>query len=106
MILSVQNDFQKKYSLVPALFGKGLDLIHATKYFDLGYITDRQAGSTFANLLKTLTGTNKSDIPAIIPLLFPKTDMRSLNYGKTKFECDDLMVINGKKGEVVIAENL
>jgi hypothetical protein len=106
LILSVQNDFQKKYSIVPAIFGKGLDLIHATKYFDMGYIEDRQAGSTLANILKTLTGTDKSDIPAIIPLLFPKTDMRSLYYGKTKFDRDDLMIIIGKKGEVVFAENL
>ena len=44
--------------------------------------------------------------PAIIPQLFPKTDMRSFYHGKTKIDKDDLLVIIGCKAEVFLNESL
>jgi len=43
---------------------------------------------------------------AIIPELFPKTDMRSLYSGKIKIEKDDLLIIIGRKNEVIFSEDL
>ena len=43
---------------------------------------------------------------AIIPELFPKTDIRSLYSGKTKIENDDLLIIIGGKNEVFFSEDL
>ena len=106
LILVVHKGYRKKYPIVPAIFGKGTDFINYNRYFDLGYLTDRQSISTISDVLMNLTGTETSDVPAIIPDFFPKTDIRSLYHGKTLFENDDLMVIIGKKSEVIFAEHL
>ena len=44
--------------------------------------------------------------PAIIPQLFPKTDMRSFYHGKIKIDKDDLLVIIGREDEVFLSESL
>jgi len=106
LILAVQKGYRKKYAIVPAVFGQGTDLINGTRYFDMGYSTDRQSDRKIADVLIELTGDKKSDVPAIIPYFFPKTDNRSLYGGKTAHHKNDFTVIVGIKGEVVFADYL
>lgn len=106
LILAVQKGYRKKYAIVPAVFGQGADLINGTRYFDMGYYTDRQSDQTIADILNKLTGEEKSDVPAIIPYFFPKTDNRSLYGGKTAIDKNDLIIVIGRKGEVVFADDL
>lgn len=106
LMLSIQSGYEKKYSLLPAAFGTGTDFIHKGKYFDLGYMTDNLLATKIAEALRDLSGTGKSEIPAILPEFFPKTDMRSLYSGKTSFDKKDFMVIIARKGEWVLAEHL
>jgi hypothetical protein len=106
LILAVQKGHRKKYPIVPAVFGQGADLINSTRYFDMGYSTDRQSDRKIADVLIELTGEETSDVPAIIPYFFPKTDNRSLYGGKTTLDKNDLTVIVGMKGEVVFADDL
>lgn len=106
LILSVQKDYRKKYQIIPAAFGKGKDFIHKKKYFNMGSYNDSQLDTKIVEEIRTLSSKKKSDVPAILPDFFPKTDIRSLYYGKTKFDKSDLMVIIGKKDEVFFAEHL
>ena len=41
LILSVQKGYRKKYQIVPAIFGRGDVFTNSTKYFDMGYSTDK-----------------------------------------------------------------
>ncbi|MFC2129986.1 hypothetical protein ACFLSQ_00980 [Bacteroidota bacterium] len=106
LILKVQNDYVGKYPIIPAAFGKGNDFIHEKKSFKMGFYNDRQLDTKISKVIKNLSGKYKSDVPAIIPNFFLKTDIRSLYHGKIKFEKDDLMVIIGKKDEVFFNEQL
>ncbi|MCX6152621.1 MAG: hypothetical protein NT007_00515 [Candidatus Kapabacteria bacterium] len=106
LVFFAQSGYRKKYPIVVAAYGNGSDFIHDKKYFDMGYLSDRFSDTKIMEVLKNLSGTDKSDIPAVIPDFFPKTDNRSLYSGKTRFEKDDLMVIIGKKEEVFFADHL
>jgi hypothetical protein len=105
-ILTIQKGYGKKYQIIPAAFGKGMDFILEGKYFDMGYTSDKLNDTKIAKELKNLSGTEKSEVPAIIPDFFPKTDIRSLYYGKTRFERSDMMAIIYKKDELAFAEIL
>jgi len=106
VVLSVQNDCGRKYPLVVAAFGKGLEFIHEGKYFELGYHAQHSANDKITEVLERLSGAELSDNPAIIPDLFPKTDNRSLYNGKIKFGLKDLMVIIGKQNAVYFPESI
>ncbi len=100
LLLRVQKDAGIKYPLLPMSFGWGEELHHEKKYFDLGYLNDWMLDAKIAKVLSRISGIEPSDSPAIIPALFPKTDIRSLYSGKTKVDDKDLLVIIGKRGEV------
>ncbi len=106
LILKVQGCYSKHYPLVVAAFGKGKEFIHDRKYFEMGFMNDWMANTKISKVLVDLCKKEKSDIPAIIPDFFPKTDMRSLYDGKMKFETGDLMVIIGKIDEVFFSSEL
>ncbi len=58
------------------------------------------------NELMEITSSESSDVPAIIPALFPMTDNRKLKGRVNKFEGSSLLVIIGKKGEVLLEKSL
>jgi len=99
LALNIQKGGGRKYPLIPVSFGQEEELTHEGKYFDLGYINDYLNDTEIAKALMRLS-TNKPVNPAIIPELFPKTDKRSLYYGKTEVNEDDLLIIIGKKDQV------
>lgn len=100
LIIYVQSGYSRRYTIIPAAFGKGRDFVSDKKYFDMAYSTSYLAHEKIAGTIAKLSGGEASDVPAVIPAFFQKTDARSLYYGKTQFERNDLMIILGKKGEV------
>ncbi|MDP2363662.1 MAG: hypothetical protein Q8M94_07825, partial [Ignavibacteria bacterium] len=106
LVLAVQSGNGGKYQIIPVAFGKGSNFSPLRQYFNMGYITDKLAEIRIADAIQEITGNEKSDVPAVIPDFFIKTDARSLINGKIRFEQKDLMVIIGKKSEVVFAEKL
>ena len=99
LALQVQQEGGRKYPLIPVSFGQEDELTHEGKYFDLGYINDHLNDRKIAEALMRLS-TNKPVNAAVIPELFPKTDKRSLYYGKTSVTDEDLLIIIGKKDQV------
>jgi hypothetical protein len=106
LVLKVQLGYRKKYPIVISAFGKGIEFIHEGKYFEMGYMNDKFSDTKIAEKLKLLSSKDTSETPAVIHKLFPKTDMRSLYGGKTRFEQNDFMVIIAKKGELIFANEL
>lgn len=99
LILKVQKGGGRKYPLVPMSFGNEQTLTHERKYFDLGYTNDSYNDIKISEALIRLSTTKKVN-QAVIPELFPKTDIRSLYSGKTRVTDKDLLVIIGKKDQV------
>jgi|TARA_B100002003_G_scaffold231112_1_gene241835 hypothetical protein len=104
-IFKIQSNNKRKYPLLVFGFGDTEFLQHEKKYFDFGYVNSWHNANKVAETISRISGTKKVEM-AIMPELFPKTDIRSLYYGKTKIEPDDLLIIIGKKDEVSLDENL
>ena len=104
-VFKIQCDNKRKYPLLVFGFGKTEFLQYEKKYFDFGYTNSWHNANSVAEAISRISGTEKVEM-AIMPELFPKTDIRSLYYGKTKIEPDDLLIIIGKKDEVSLDENL
>jgi hypothetical protein len=104
-IFKIQSNNKRKYPLLVFGFGETEHLQHEKKYFDLGYANSWHNANKIAETIARISG-NKPVKNAIIPELFPKSDIRSLYGGKTKIEQDDLLIIIGKKDEVLLDENL
>jgi len=104
-IFKIQSNNKRKYPLLVFGFGETEHLQHEKKYFDLGYANSWHDANKIAETIARISG-NKRVNNAIIPELFPKADIRSLYGGKTKIEQDDLLIIIGKKDEVLLDENL
>ncbi len=106
LIFQVQNEYIGRYVLLPVAFGKDNKFIHNKKYFNFGYRDGISGIGSVHKEVMNLTNTAISEVPAVIPDFFPKTDARSLYSGKVKFERDDLMIIVGKKSDVAFLEEL
>ena len=104
-IFKIQRNNKRLYPLLVFGFGDTEFLQHEKKYFDFGYVNSWHNANKIAETISRISGTKKVEM-AIISELFPKTDIRSLYYGKTKIEPDDLLIIIGKKDEVSLDENL
>ena len=104
-VFKIQCDNKRKYPLLVFGFGKTEFLQHEKKYFSLGYVNSWHNANKIAEAISRISG-NKPVKNAIIPELFPKADIRSLYGGKTKIEQDDLLIIIGKKDEILLNENL
>ncbi len=106
LIIEVQQGYRRRYPIVPCAFGRGREFVHEKKYFDMAYTGSKLAHREIAATIAKLSGAEKSEVPAVIPDFFSKTDWRSLYYGKTRFEQNDLMIIVGRKSEVFFDEKL
>ena len=104
-IFKIQSNNKRKYPLLVFGFGDTEFLQHEKKYFDFGYVNSWHNANKVAEAISRVSGTKKVEM-AIISELFPKTDIRSLYYGKTKVEPDDLLIIIGKKDKVSLGEDL
>jgi hypothetical protein len=98
-IFTIQLSNARKYPLVVFGFGRTIHLQHDKKY---SFITDHSVN----NVAKAISNISGSELcySTIIPELFPKTDIRSLYYGKTRIEREDLLIIIGRENEVFINE--
>jgi hypothetical protein len=107
LILKAQRDAGIKWALVPLSFGREDDkLHHEGKYFDLGPSAGSAADSVITDTILRISGTDPSSMPAVIPELYPKADMRSLYGGKTRVDETDLLAVIGIKDQVWFAEQL
>ena len=104
-IFKIQASNKRKYPLLIFGFGNTEYLQHKNNHFMLGYLNSWHYATKIAETIARISG-NKPVKNAIIPELFPNTDIRSLYGGKTKIEQDDLLIIIGKKDEVLLDENL
>lgn len=104
-IFKIQSNNSRKYALLIFGFGNTKNLQHENKYFDFGYINDAYNDHKIVRTISRISGNNKVN-KAIIPELFPKTDIRSLYHGKTKVKRDDLLIIIGNKGEVFFSKDI
>ncbi len=107
IVLKTQSDVGRIYPLLVLAFGNHSELIHDKKSFSLGYSYsyDTSYLTKIVEVLIRLSSEQEAN-PAIIPQLFPKTDLRSLYEGKTKVKTNDLLVIIGKKSQVFFNEEL
>jgi hypothetical protein len=107
LILKAQRDAGIKWALVPLSFGwEDGRLHHEKKYFDLGPSSGSIADSNITETILRISGTDPSSMPAVIPELYPRADIRSLYGGKTRVDEEDLLVVIGIKDEVCFAEQL
>ncbi len=104
-VFKIQCDNKRKYPLLVFGFGKTEFLQHEKKYFDFGYTNSWHNANRVAETISRISGTNKVEM-ALIPELFPKTDIRSLYSGKINIERDDLLVIIGYKNQFALDEEL
>lgn len=99
LILKVQYPSGRRYPLIPFSFGNEKTLTNERKYFELGYISDSNIYIKISEALIRLS-TSIEVNHAVIPELFPQTDIRDLYRGKIKVTDKDLLVIIGKKDQV------
>lgn len=104
-IFKIQQGNNRKYPLIVFGFGDTDYLQHERKYFEFGYINDIYNINIVAETIARISGKKLAN-PAIIPELYPRTDIRSLYQGKTKIDKDDLLVIIGKENQVYLDETL
>jgi len=104
-IFKIQENNYRKYPLLVLGFGHTNNLQHEKKYFDFGYQCDAFNVKKVAETISRISGNTKIT-KAVIPELFPKTDIRSLYTGKIKIDSDDLLIIIGRKNEVFFSEDL
>ncbi len=104
-IFKIQQNVGMKYPLLVFGFGNTDHLQHENKYFEFGFVNDSYKYKKVADTIARISGDTPAT-PAIIPQLFPKTDMRSFYHGKTKIDKDDLLVIIGREDEVFLNESL
>ena len=104
-IFKIQASNKRKYPLLIFGFGNTEYLQHKNNHFMLGYLNSWHYATKIAETIARISG-NKKVKKAIIPELFPKTDIRSLYSGKIKIEPDDLLIIIGYKDQFVLDERL
>ncbi len=98
-IFTIQKSGSRKYPLLVFGFGDTEYLQHESKYFDFGYVNDSSNINKVAETISRISGTGIVR-RAVIPVLFPKTDVRSLYHGKINVENDDMLIVIGSKDEV------
>jgi hypothetical protein len=104
-IFKIQIENRRKYPLVVFGFGQAIHLQHEGKYFDFGFLNDSTNVSKVAEAISRISGSVNCN-PAIIPELFPITDIRSLYSGKTRIERGDLLIIIGREHEIFFIDTL
>jgi hypothetical protein len=104
-VFKIQSNHVNKYPLLVFGFGNTDHLQHEKKFFDFGYLNDSLNSTKVAETIARISGPTPC-VPAIIPELFPKTDLRSLYSGKIKIEREDLLIIIGRENEVFLNETL
>ena len=104
-IFKIQASNKRKYPLLIFGFGNTEYLQHKNNHFMLGYLNSWHYATKIAETIARISG-NKPVKNAIIPELFPNTDIRSLYGGKTKIDQDDLLIIIGNKNEIILDDNL
>lgn len=104
-VFNIQAGGKRFYPLVVFGFGKTIHLQHEKKSFDFGYMNDLANVTKVAEAISRISGSIPYK-PAIIPELFPKTDIRSLYHGKTRIERDDLLIIIGRENEIFLSDTL
>ena len=103
-IFRLQSHGKRNYQIIPAGFGKNNELRNTENSFTItcGAVMPQK----LVNELMEITSSESSDVPAIIPALFPTPDNRKLKGRVNKFEGSSLLVIIGKKGEVQLEQSL
>ncbi len=105
VVFRIQSSNKRQYPLIVFGFGSTDHLQHEKKYFPLGFVSSSGSWPKIAETIARISGPAPA-IPATIPELYPKTDIRSLYQGKTRINDDDLLIIIGKKGEVFLEKGL
>jgi len=102
-ILKIQYNASIRYNLIPFTFGNDDEPFYKGKYFDINY---QPSIIKIAKVLLELSGDKKSQNPAIIPRLFPKSTIaNSYSGGKTGIKKkEDLLIVIGKKREIFFDE--
>jgi len=102
-ILQMQYEASIEYTIIPFTFGIDDDPFYKGRHFNINY---QMSISNIAKVLLELSGNTKSQNPAIIPRLFPKsTPANSYSGGKTRIKKkEDLLIVIGKKDEVFFGE--
>lgn len=106
LVLRVQKGIGIKYPIIPCSFGGNEELHHEGKYFDMGYMNDWMDDYKITEVLLHLSGSELDNNTSVINRFYPSADNRSLYNGKTNAKDSDLIVIIGRKDEVVISQEL
>lgn len=104
-VFRIQAGSKRQYPLLVFGFGRSHNLQHEKKYFPLGFVNSAGNWHEIAETISRVSGITPCNL-AIIPELYPKTDIRSLYHGKTNIDKDDLLIIIGRKSEVCFDVNL
>lgn len=104
-ILQMQYEASVKYKIIPFTFGLDDEPFYKGKCFN---IDSQPSISNISKVILELSGDKKSQNPAIIPRLFPKsTAANSYSGGKTGIKKkEDLLIVIGIKDEVFFDESI
>ncbi len=103
-ILQTQMNSGIQFSLIPLTFGIDEEPFYNGKYFSFKY---RQDISKISKIISELSGDKQSNIPAIIPRLFPQVSIKNLYSGKTGIKKkNDLLIVIGRKDEFYFDESI
>jgi len=104
-ILQMQSDAAIKYKIIPFTFGISELPFYNGKYFDINY---KPSIIKISKVILELSGEKKSQNPAIISKLFPKSTIaNSYSGGKIGIKKkEDILIVIGKKGEVFFNESI
>jgi len=104
-ILQMQGDAGIRYRIIPFTFGLADEPFYKGRYFDINY---QSSIFKISKVLIELSGDKKSNNPAIIPQLFPKSSaVNNIFGGKRRIKKkEDLLIVIGIKGEVYFDESM
>jgi len=100
LALEVQNEVGIRWPLVPLSYGWGNTLKHLGTDIIMGYVNDWGTRERLAKKVCGLAGEGLEPGIAIVPQLFPQTDVRSLYGGKVRVTDRDLLIIVDVEGSV------
>ncbi len=103
-IFRLQSHGKRNYQIIPAGFGKNNELRNTENSFTI--TCGAAVPQKLVTELMEITSRESSDLPAIIPALFPMPDNRILKGRVNKCEDGSLIVIIGKKDEVQLEQIL
>jgi len=98
----VQNELRKPWTLVPLSYGWGDELKHLGTDIPIRYVNDSANNRYIAKDICKLAGQELESDPAVVPQLFPRTDVRSLYGGKVKVTGRDLVVFVDGDGQLAL----